>query len=216
MLKEMKFFMSFPWHYDPYGIISEMRVKNKNIPYVHVSKPEIEKFTNQIVWVPDTLVEVEHQVPPTTVPPTTMPQVPKEKRPRQDLSPPVTEVSSEEFQLHTKRPKTISVTGPTGEKEASPTTVTKSVIPPFRSSLHKDITSAVPKKSTDSHLDTQPGKTGPKLSIFEKYELIKKNNQTLTSSTYAQFRKQTSISQHRLLSAFDTEKGRMHMAFLQA
>jgi hypothetical protein len=35
MLKEMKFFMSFPWHYDPYGIISEMRVKNKNIPYVH-------------------------------------------------------------------------------------------------------------------------------------------------------------------------------------
>jgi hypothetical protein len=46
MLKEMKFFMSFPWHYDPYGIISEMWVKNKHIPYVHVSKPEIEKFTN--------------------------------------------------------------------------------------------------------------------------------------------------------------------------
>jgi hypothetical protein len=59
MLKEMKFFMSFPWHYDPYGIISEMSVKNKNIPYVHVSKPEIEKFANQTVWVPDTLVKVE-------------------------------------------------------------------------------------------------------------------------------------------------------------
>jgi hypothetical protein len=54
------------------------------------------------------------------------------------------------------------------------------------------------------------------LGIFEKYELIKKKNQTLTSSTYAQFRKQSSTTQHRLLSAFDTEKGRMHMAYLQA
>jgi hypothetical protein len=71
-------------------------------------------------------------------------------------------------------------------------------------------------KSTDSPLDTQPSKTSPKLGIFEKYELIKKKNQTLTSSTYAQFRKQSSIAQHRLLSAFDTEKGRMHMAYLQA
>jgi hypothetical protein len=46
--------------------------------------------------------------------------------------------------------------------------------------------------------------------------LIKKKNQTLTSSTYAQFQKQSSTAQHRLLSAFDTEKGRMHMAYLQA
>jgi hypothetical protein len=189
MLKEMKFFMSFPWHYDPCGIISEMRVKNKNIPYVHESKPEIEKFANQTVWVPDTLIEVEQQVPPTTMPQMTIPQVPKEKRPRQESSPPVMEVSFEEFQLHTKRPKTISVPGPTGEKEILPTTVVKSIIPPFGSSLHKDITPTVPRKSSDSPLDTQPGKTGPKLSIFEKYELIKKKNQTLTSSTYAQFRK---------------------------
>jgi hypothetical protein len=145
-----------------------------------------------------------------------MPQVPKEKRPRQDLSPPVTEVSSEEFQLHTKRPKTSSVPGPKGEKEALPTTMTKSVIPPFSSSLYKDITPALPKKSTNSPLDTQPGKTGPKLSIFEKYELIKKKSQTLTNSTCAQFWKKTLTVQHRLLSTFDTEKGRMHMAFLQA
>jgi hypothetical protein len=216
MLKEMKFFMSFPWHYDPCGIISEMRVKNKNIPYVHESKPEIEKFANQTVWMPDTLVEVEQQVPPTTVLPTSMPQVPKEKRPRQESSPPVTEVSSEEFQLHTKRPKTTTVPGPTGEIEVPPTTVVKPVIPPFGTVIHKEITPVVPKKSSGSPLDTQPSKTGPKLSIFEKYEMIKKKNQTLTSSTYAQFRKQTSTAQHRLLSAFDTEKGRMHMAFLQA
>jgi hypothetical protein len=46
--------------------------------------------------------------------------------------------------------------------------------------------------------------------------MIKKKNQMLTRSTYAQFLKKTSTTQHRLLSAFDTEKGRMHMAFLQA
>jgi hypothetical protein len=44
MLREMKFFMSFPWHYDPCGIISGMRVKNKNIPYIHESRPEIESL----------------------------------------------------------------------------------------------------------------------------------------------------------------------------
>jgi predicted nucleic acid-binding protein len=59
ILREMKFSLSFRWHYDPCGIISEMRVRNKNIPYVHESKPEIEKFANQTVWVPKTLIEVE-------------------------------------------------------------------------------------------------------------------------------------------------------------
>jgi hypothetical protein len=57
--------------------------------------------------------------------------------------------------------------------------------PPFGSSLHKVITSVVPEKSIDSPLTTQLGKVGLKLSIFEKYELIKKRNQTLTNSTCA-------------------------------
>jgi hypothetical protein len=78
------------------------------------------------------------------------------------------------------------------------------------------MTTVLPKKPTDTPPASQPSKIGPKLSIFEKYDLIKKKNQTLTSNTYAQFWKQTSTAQHRLLSAFDTEKGRMHMAFLQA
>jgi hypothetical protein len=33
-----------------------MRVKNKNISYVHTSRPEVEKFTNQTEWEPNTLV----------------------------------------------------------------------------------------------------------------------------------------------------------------
>jgi hypothetical protein len=62
---------------------------------------------------------------------------------------------------------------------------------------------------------TQIPQGSVKLKIFEKYDLIKKKNYTLTNSTYAQFWKQTSMAQHKLLSSFDTEKGRMHLAFLQ-
>jgi hypothetical protein len=116
LLKEMKFFASFIWHYDPCGIISEMRVKNKNIPYIHTSRTEIEKFANQIEWKPNTLVETEQSDPSVTISQTTTPQAPKEKRPRKDTSPSVTKVSSKEFQIHTKRPKTSQASDTAGEK----------------------------------------------------------------------------------------------------
>jgi hypothetical protein len=94
--------------------------------------------------------------------------------------------------------------------------MTKVDRPPLNESLQHIITLVLPKKSTDTPSITQLGKVGPKLSIFEKYDVIKKRNQTLTSSTCTQFWKHTSTAQHRLLLAFDTQKGRMHMAFLQA
>jgi hypothetical protein len=122
--------------------------------------------------------------------------------------------------MHTKRPKTVSTPGATIEQEVPTTIITttgvKPITLPFGSSQLKAITTAIPNKSTDSPMDTPPSKTRPKLGTVEKYELIKKKNQTLTSSTYAQFQKQSSTTQHRILSAFDTEKGRMHMAYLQA
>jgi hypothetical protein len=90
LLKEMKFFVSFIWH--PYGIISEMRVKNKNVPYIHTPKPKIEKFSNLTEWEPNTLVKVEQQDPLVIISQITTPQVPKEKRPRKDTSPSITEV----------------------------------------------------------------------------------------------------------------------------
>jgi hypothetical protein len=193
-----------------------MRVKNKNIPYVHTSKPEIEKFTNHTKWEPNTLVETEQQDLSVTISRTTMPQAPKEKRPRKDTSPSITEVSSEEFQLHTKRPKTNQAPDMAGEKGIQSTT-TMEVDRSLLSTRNKQImTTVLPKKPTDTPPANQSRKIGPKLSIFEKYDLIKKKNQMLTSSTYAQFWKKTSTAQHRLLSAFDSEKGRMHMVFLQA
>jgi hypothetical protein len=222
LLKEMKFITSFPWHYDPHGIISEMRVKNKNAPYVHEARPEIEKYANQTDWEPDTLEDVEpvvreeQQGPSSSALPANTPQALKEKRPRQESPPPVTEVSMEEFQTHSKKPRITSTIGTTVEATMLTTTVTttgdKQFTSSFGSSQHKEVT----VKTRDSPLDNPPSKTGPQLGIFEKYDLIKKRNQSLTSSTYAQFQKQSSTAQHRLLSAFDTEKGKMHMAYLHA
>jgi hypothetical protein len=216
LLKEMIFFVSFTWHYDPCGVIFEMRIKNKNIPYVHISRPEVEKFANQTEWEPNTLFESEQQDPSVTISHTTTPQVPKEKRPRKETSPSATEVSSEEFQLHTKRPKTTQAPDTASEKAIPSTTMTEVDRSLLSTSNKQIITLVLPKKLTDTPPVNQPGKTGPKLSIFEKYDLINKKNQTLTSNTYAQFWKKTSTAQHRLLSSFDTEKGRMHMEFLQA
>jgi hypothetical protein len=72
------------------------------------------------------------------------------------------------------------------------------------------------KKHNDTILTTKPSQESAELSIFEKYNFIKKKNEALTSIAYAQFWKQTSTAQHRFLSAFDTEKGRIHMEYLQA
>jgi hypothetical protein len=68
-----------------------MRIKNRNIPYVHISRPEVEKFANQTESEPNTLVEIEQQDLSVTVSQTTTPH--EEKRPRHDLSPLVTKVS---------------------------------------------------------------------------------------------------------------------------
>jgi hypothetical protein len=72
------------------------------------------------------------------------------------------------------------------------------------------------KKQTYTTLMTKSSQESVGLNIFEKYNLIKNKNEMLTNSTYAQFWKQKSTAQHRLFSAFDTEKGRMHMEFFQA
>jgi hypothetical protein len=69
----MKFDVSSLWQYDPYWIILEMRLKNKNIPYVHSPKPEIEKFANQTEWEENTLEETKEQSPSLIVSQTNTP-----------------------------------------------------------------------------------------------------------------------------------------------
>jgi hypothetical protein len=166
LLKEMNFFVSFTWNYDPCEIISEMRVKNKNITYVHISKHDIEKFTNQTEWEPNTLVETEQQDLSVTISQTTTPQVPKEKRPKKDTSPSIIEVSSEKFQLHTKRPKTSQAPDMASEKGIQSTTTMEVDRLLLSTSSKQIITTVFPKKPTDTPPVNQPSKIGPKLSIF--------------------------------------------------
>ena len=82
LLKEMKFSLNVPWHYDPYGIIAETRLKNKIYPYAHVPKPEIEKFMNQTKWQENTLLDTEQQPSPASISHINTPQVQADKRAR--------------------------------------------------------------------------------------------------------------------------------------
>jgi hypothetical protein len=164
----MKFFSSLIWHYDPYGIILEMRVKNNHIPYVHTSRPKIENFSNQTEWEPNTRVETKQQDLLITISQTTTPQDPKEKRPRQYVLPSVTEVSSEEFQLHTKRPKTNQASNTTGEKGMQSTTTLEVDRSLLITSSKQIMTTVLPKNPIDTPPANQPSKIGPKLSIFEQ------------------------------------------------
>lgn len=52
--------------------------------------------------------------------------------------------------------------------------------------------------------------------IFHVFSDIKKKNEDLKFSTYTQFWKHSSSSQARLVSVFESEKGKMQMDFLQA
>ena len=55
----------------------------------------------------------------------------------------------------------------------------------------------------------------PQPSIFTRYKEIKLKNEALKALTYLAFWKQTATTQHRLLYAFDSEKGQFQMAFLE-
>jgi hypothetical protein len=113
----MKFSTSFTWHYDPCGIIAEMRSKNKISMYAHMLKTKIEKYVNQTEWEVNTLEDTEQQSPLTMISQTTTPHVPKEKRTRKEVSPSVIELSTEDFQVYTKRRKTTHATHRSGEEE---------------------------------------------------------------------------------------------------
>jgi hypothetical protein len=122
-LQEMKFKQIFSWHYDPCGVIVETRLKNIIPPYAHVPRSEIEKFMNQTQWEENTLIDTEPQSSPASFSQTTTPQVPVEKRPRKDVSPSVTEVSTKDFQVYRKRSKTSHTPDRSRGEETQSTTM---------------------------------------------------------------------------------------------
>jgi len=78
------------------------------------------------------------------------------------------------------------------------------------------LSSSVSKKPLDTSQLGELVHDQDEPNIFSKYGEIKKNNEILKVTTYTRFWKQTTSSQPRLLSTFDTEKRKMQMAFLQA
>jgi hypothetical protein len=99
LLKHMNFSLSFTWNYDPFGIISELSVKQKNPPYAHAHKLEVDKYMNHSEWQENTLLEIEEEPSPINISHTNTPQVQIEKRARKEVSPSVTEVLVEDFQV---------------------------------------------------------------------------------------------------------------------
>lgn len=60
-LKEYKFPYNFIRNYDPQGVLSTIRIKFKLSPFLHDSKPQIEKFSNQKEWEPNNLIDDDTQ-----------------------------------------------------------------------------------------------------------------------------------------------------------
>lgn len=83
-------------------------MEQKETPYVHTQRPEIEKYMNQKNWIENTLQEAEEQVLSRIALETPIPREKTEKRPREEDSPSVTEFSAKEFKIYTKKTKTSS------------------------------------------------------------------------------------------------------------
>jgi len=62
ILQQMNFKISFMWQYDPHGVINELRLKVKLIPFIHDLRLDIERFSNQSEWLENTLIDVENIV----------------------------------------------------------------------------------------------------------------------------------------------------------
>jgi hypothetical protein len=133
-------------------------------------------------------------------------------------SPSVTEVSTNDFQVYRKRTKTIHTTSFLKEGEMQSTIVLEG---PHSSTQSKNLFEGYPlsptsQRNPDTTLTAESIHGEKESNIFEKYKEIKQRNELLNTNTYTQFWKQTSTSQHKILSSFDTEKARMQMEFLQA
>jgi hypothetical protein len=134
----------------------------------------------------NTLEDAKQQTPPAIFSQTTTPYIQKEKRIRKDASPSITEVSAEYFQVYKKRPKTSHTNDRSGEEETQSTIVVEGEHSPLFSSNQQIMSTSSLEKKTNAALTTQPSQGSAKLSIFEKYDLIKKKNEMLTNNTYAQ------------------------------
>lgn len=62
LLQQMKVINNFMWHYDPHGVINNLRLKVKLGAYIHHPRFDIEQFANQDEWVENTLTDMDNTV----------------------------------------------------------------------------------------------------------------------------------------------------------
>ena len=112
-------------------------------------------------------------------------------------------MSVEDFQVYRKRTKTSHTPDRLREEETQSTIVMEGPHSSIFSGSQHIVSTSSSKKQEDTTLSVESSQEPIGLSIFDKYKMIKQRNELLTSSTYAQFWKQTSTTQHGLFSAFD-------------
>ena len=61
-MQQMRFKNSFMWQYDPHGVINKLRIRVKLGPFIHHSRPEIGRFSNQSEWSEKTLIDMDRIV----------------------------------------------------------------------------------------------------------------------------------------------------------
>jgi hypothetical protein len=119
----MRFPLSSTWAYDPFGVISELIIKQRITPYVHTQRPEVERYMNWTEWQENTLQEPEEKPSLVSTSHTNTPQKQVEKRQGKEVSPSVTKVSTEDFQVYRKRTKISHTTDLLKEGEMQSTIV---------------------------------------------------------------------------------------------
>lgn len=218
-LQEIKFTSSFKWSYDPVGVISKLRVKLKLTPFIHESKPEIEKYSNQSEWLGNTLQEVDKQVDTSSIQDTLDPWDRNSKRVREEGSYTVEITSDTKFKLVSGKKTKLN---PVIEHQKTVEAETQIIIKGDAPSTHVEET-PLPSSSSAQIIQNQNNaevsssrKTMEKeKNTMERYKEIKIKNEALKAAICTQYCKQTPSDQSRLLSTFDLKTRKMQMIFLQ-
>ncbi len=63
----MKFNDSFKWQYDTLGVINKLRLKFKLSPFMHESKPKIEKYANKLEWLENILIDMKKHMDTSSI-----------------------------------------------------------------------------------------------------------------------------------------------------
>jgi type IV secretory pathway TrbF-like protein len=74
LLKQMRFIQIYTWEYDPFGVISELRVQQISNPYAHTHNMEVDIYMNQTEWKENTLLETKEKTSLITASHTNTPQ----------------------------------------------------------------------------------------------------------------------------------------------